>query len=808
MMSDSESQPDSNSRGFKQQQQLKRKRPGDHPLQPKQKPRPKNPMLVKHYADTESYITNMHVQAFALSHILRQTRGKYDEPPRCIGQTHLALITDIEPLSMMKKPNRQQMFDTSHHSNLVHALQRSLYSTPLLLHSANELTPLSLDQLVLRNRLVSLSFCALRDFWPEQFLHPSSFISNQRASMMSREQSSLLLVSLESKNASPRDKASVDDLFQCKSLQQLIDDPLRSDTSVKLRSAYAPSMLQHPAPVHNGKSLHPHKSCFMRVDSSSAYAPSVQTAATMTDSEIDRHCAAAAAMRLISILQGKQLACTDNTDLINDEPRCNSLQPDKRYAHLYNVVPQILLLVSDTNQEMLSVFSQVYASARLPLGAVLYSDERRIECVGPALDSTLVQRAALDRLPCFADPHASASVHEQRGRISRITQHSSSKLLHLHEQTRVMLHEHKALQRENHNMIAEHENLTVSQEQYDLEFKQYLSQMLEPEVRNLDAIIRDCNAESDQRYCITGAPNSKRLMHQASLDALDTWRRAFILPQRHDMYHSYMDSQQFALRLASVREAFEHSPYCNAWSREIARSFKSVLLAMPHLLGRAASLCDEDRLKNWWFKADRTAHYIDHISHRNEENKVRDLTGLPPFNLITVFNKYDSTTPAAQVVSQAMRVANELSNNPLAMCADERQSLCNTPSDSKLQQYQSPLQALAEHADAELMLIHSTNAGATSRPPESPSELNLSNDLQHTNSNSLPNVFGADYTPIPALPDSNAIAALSTPDLSTTAKLSDVVQTMLAYSQSPDTSLFPASPTLPLSSVLSEFHPK
>ena len=131
-------------------------------------------LLGKFYADTESYVSNHQTRAFALTHIIRLPKKSVkDDPPRYIGSMQLALLTDIKPLLQVRKPNRQEVFGSMHHSNRVHALQRSLYSTPLLLHAKHETSSLSLDQLMFRNRLVGLNLCALRDEWPERFLHTS-----------------------------------------------------------------------------------------------------------------------------------------------------------------------------------------------------------------------------------------------------------------------------------------------------------------------------------------------------------------------------------------------------------------------------------------------------------------------------------------------------------------------------------------------------------------------------------------------------------------------------------------------------------
>lgn len=729
-----------------------RKRPRDDSQQPKQPQRPSKEQLFKSYGDSESYITHQQVQGFALqNHILTSPRGKVDEPPRCIGQTHLALLTDIKPLVMMKKKNRHHIFDSLHPSNRVHALQRSLYSTPMLLHAKDETDPLSLDQLMFRNRLVPLSFCALRDDWPERFLHASSFISNQNASMLSREQSAMVVISLESHSCSAADKRSIERLSESARMQRMADRPDLDNMPeeidgkrIKRCNDYAPQMLQPPQ--RSEKTLHPHKSCFVRVNDSSSYAPKLS--AGMTSSEIDRHCAAAAAMRFIKTMETRDQAAMKLTDLVTDDPKHPLCVPDQSYAHLYNAVPQLLLLVSDSNLEMLSVFVQVFAAARLPLGTVLFQDARRMQAVGPALDSTLLQRAALDRLPCFANPLSTPEAHKQRSRISRITQHSDRQL-QLHTTTRMMLLKHPMLCRSDHLTVVEHKQVKISGKDYTAQFNTHLTEALEPEVRDISSLVRQCAAQ-DQRFCVSGVKESKRLMRQASEDALDTWRRVFILPQRHDMYHTYLDSQQFGLRLAATLSGCPHSLHTDAWAHEVALCFRSVLLVMPQLLGFASLACSKQRLMDWWLTADRTAHYIDHISHRREERKVRDTgVGHPEFSLMRVFERFALSTPVKQAS------AGQRAPDSLGIDAAEIARLSSTPSDP-VPQHQTPLQGLAEHASSQTMMQLSATMDGSVPPLVSPPQLDL-----HPSSISavkpahkqLHTAFGSPqmYSPLPAL---------------------------------------------------------
>ena len=547
-----------------------------------------------------------------------------------------------------------------------------------------------------------------------------SFMSNQNASMFCREQSATLVISLESKRCSLHDKQLLERMLQKMqpSMSKPAPQPLQTDTH--LCGAYAPEMLQppRPAPQREPTALDPHKPCYMRFNPDSSSAPNASH--HMTDSEFDRHVAADAATKIAWMMERRDLSSNEATALVDEHG-----EPVSRESHasLYNTVPQLLLPVCDSNLEMISVFAQVYAAARLPLGTVLFKQARRIGAVGPALDSALLQRAALDRLPCFASKSPSLQVQQQRQRISHITYHHAGSKLCLHPATSKMLLSKPFLNRDEHIRLTEHKTTSIGAQDYRAQFEHHVSKLLEPEVRSLQHVICSCSAAS-QQFCIQGADASKQLMRQASLDALDTWRRAFVLPQRHDMYHAYMDSQQFALRLAATLGSCPGSLHQDAWSREVALSFRSVLLAMPHLLGIAAldsTQFTPQRLSNWWLTADRTAHYIDHVSHRNEEHQVRNTqVGFQEFSLMRVFEEFDAN---ARVAASAASVS-------MGLDSVECHRMLQTPSDPLTQAdsaaCRTPLQCLAVHASSMAMLQMSSNAGAANPPSQSPPSLTLS----------------------------------------------------------------------------------
>lgn len=597
--------------------------------------------------DDVSFLSGSMVNGYHYARAKRTDQLKYAK----VTRSFCSMLTEV---MCNEKCSRFELFDSVHMSMRIHAQQRSLYTTPLLLdHSFERNAAIdSAHYNIMRYRSVSLNFCAIRNDWPSRFLHMNDFSESQNASMLFREQSSLLVVSLESIQCqhNSHEQTKLSNMFAQMQQFQLHPpaDPYQyasahSDQQQFNNAAAAATetvagapidfndaqidrllhMYQRPMPLQFAY-LDPHKPCHKRFRTKIS---TQQLTSSWTNEQLDRHTAAMAAM---------EIACVINQRDQMGRQRNNQ----KKKQHLYSVTPQIVLLVGQSNLSMLSVFTQVFAACRLPLGMILPNTPYEDCNVAQALDSALVQRAVLDRLPIECDANNDQNVNRQRTAIDSFTLHRQDRKLQLHAHTLESLEKHQLFQQKCVN-LASHRQETIDSNEYHEMFVQLLFSMQEPLIIQQFSSLHSTYAEIMQP-----------VLHQASKDMVENCRRAYILPQRHDMHNHYQCSRTFASRIAYARvynPSLVHQ-YYGAWGRDIALTFSLILLHLPHLIGgyslRQAQYSTE-RLMNWWNTADRTVHSTDFKQLQKHENILLSIDSLDTFDILNMMRILDNKIKAS-----------------------------------------------------------------------------------------------------------------------------------------------------------------
>jgi hypothetical protein len=577
------------------------------------------------------------------------------KPLTRVGREQPMLLSDFEHSGHSA---RDTMFDSNHISNNAHALQRSLYTTPLMLaipefaqaarsnskSKSKELLaewacPLQTlylegtahgakDHMFVRYRAVALNYCAVRGDWPSQFLNLSSFALSMKANMLSREASSLIVISLES--------AACDSRQNPDSHYNLVTRMMAKDANHKSATFWTWSQ----SPFFDTLSA----SEAERKPNSQSAAHKQSDTMPLESRPTIRRCKCAQSDTPQQELGKAALLAMEMADLVyqRDVIARRVYKNDRALNQsMRTVTPQLLLLVSDTNMHMVSMFSQIFAARRLAL-AHLWSGRNSVSCSVPeSIEVALLQRAALDRLVLLQqDSSADRQMGSEASRITRRLLHSDEEGAHgLDADTMRQLRAYELypwLHDESQRQCADPQQRNVmfstldtvacmSSQMHATRFGELLQEVRAPAVGGL----------------IHASKLPSRLRVRLDKELRETARKAFVLPEMFDAFHGFRASAHLASELQLVLQAQPAEVY-GAWGKHIAYTLQSVLLTLRFLLPESLEISDKRRF-DWWTRCDRSRACVSPAAIeqncRHLHNEFTQVAEFTDFSVESIFQR-------------------------------------------------------------------------------------------------------------------------------------------------------------------------